>query len=115
MMRNYQVRFGGGRMENGQATHAWNLASRLPYLEHTVPQPDDSPPARDTEAKILDRVTWTWPGNFNVFRMFPSSASRRQLLLRAARVWRGSRRNRVILGGVYCDSSPTNLAPDPGA
>src|SRR6266436_5207171 len=49
MMRKYQVRFGGGRMEKVRATDARNLASRLPYFLGLA----DTYSEKDLETAIL--------------------------------------------------------------
>ena len=57
----------------------WRLLARAPTdpyvltLEHTVPQPADSPPTRDPEAIRSSYGDMAW--NLEVFRMFPSIES----------------------------------------
>ena len=45
---------------------------RRTALEHTVPQPADSPPAGTP--KLFDQVTWTWPGTSRCSAGFPRSS-----------------------------------------
>ena len=62
-----------------RAGSPWRLLARAPTdpyvlaLEHTVPQPADSPPARDPEAIRSSYGDMAW--NLEVFRMFPSIES----------------------------------------
>jgi hypothetical protein len=67
------------RTDTPRAGSPWRLLARAPTdpyvlaLEHTVPQPADSPPARDPEAIRSSYGDMAW--NLEVFRMFPSIES----------------------------------------
>ena len=99
MMRKYQVRFGGGRMEKVltctlSGSHEWNLASRLPYIiwgfQHVA-----GFRRRHVGASIQD--AWTYVARrASARRSTPTPADDRTVLLRATSQELGTTREAVV-------------------
>src|SRR5262249_23569579 len=98
MMRKYQVRFGGGRMEKVHACaltglHGWNLAGRLPYIIWGF-QHGAGFRRRHVGALIQD----AWTSSLNDVRsaLDADTASERTVLLRSTTQELGTTRDAVV-------------------
>jgi len=101
-MRKYHVRFGGGRMEKVHAyavtgSHAWNLASRLPYIiwgfQHV---------ATFRRRHVGASIQRDWSSSLDSLQttLDADTAQERTLLLRASSQELGATREAVIEAAV---------------